>query len=105
MHSADIAKIISERTLQIHNIEKALRFTLVYLEGLALFEPIDQCEIIGAIAKIDKRFSRGQVQEIIFLDKDKFNLNGSVYIGKNKVQEIKKCKGKGILYIIKEVNS
>jgi hypothetical protein len=95
--------MLIKRTLNEPDLNKALRFVLNYLEGLKVFEHIDQCEIISLIALHDRRFSEGQTKEIIFLDTNKFNSNGTLYITQSKALDAKNEGYKGILYLIKKV--
>ena len=92
---------LAAKTLQIPDFEKALRFTLSYLEGLSVHTEIDQAEVIQLISAQDKRFKNGYRKESIILKNDQFNsANGTVYLSCSKAREIRNNGDYGILYVM-----
>lgn len=99
MTSEDIARRLAQKSLKYSNFEECLESALAYLEGLAIFTDIDITEIIQLWAGLDKRVIQGPLKEVIRLDTERFNSNGTYFLGKAKVKEIKDNEEYGLLYL------
>ena len=99
MTSEDIARRLAQKSLKYSNFEECLESALAYLEGLAIFAEIDITEIIQLWAGLDKRVIQGPLKEVIRLDTERFNSNGTYFLGKAKVKEIKDNEEYGLLYL------
>lgn len=99
MTSEDIARRLAQKSLKYSNFEECLESALAYLEGLTIFTDIDITEIIQLWAGLDKRVIQGPLKEVIRLDTERFNSNGTYFLGKAKVREIKENEEYGILYL------
>lgn len=51
------------------------------------------------MGKLDKRVFQGPLKEVIRLENERFNPNGTYFLGKAKVREIKENEEYGILYL------
>ncbi|MDD4720681.1 MAG: hypothetical protein PHQ88_07485 [Bacteroides sp.] len=99
MASEDIAQQLARKSLKYSNFEECLDSALAYLESLAIFKDIDIPEIIQLWALKDKRLTRGPLKEAVKLENHRFNPNGTVFLGRPKVKEIRDNGDYGILYL------
>lgn len=94
-----VAENIAKNTLKEPDIDKAIRFAVSYSEALSLIYGYDLEDILILVSKLDRRLLNGSIREIIELDTDKFNSNGTVYITKKRAMEYKKDNCKALLLV------